>query len=78
MLASNQKKAIKRMFKGADILKRINVMIEGLYCNYGNADSIKHLENRKNEINNSIVLLGWDNDIDSSILKQLDYYSKYK
>ena len=78
MLSNKQKKAIKVMFKRAHSVKCINITIENLYCYYGNADKIKFMEKRKCIIISSIVLLGWDNKISASVLRQLSFYSKYK
>ena len=78
MLSSKQKKAIKVMFKRAHSVKCINITIENLYRDYGNSKKIKLMEKRKSIITASIVLLGWDNKINASVLRQLSFYSKYK
>ena len=78
MLTNNQKRVIKEMFKRADTLKHINIMIDNLYRDHGNSEKIKYMMRRKSVIAASIVLLGWDYNINSGILRRLNKYSQYK
>ena len=78
MLSNKQKHALKVMTKRAYSLKKVNEIIEGLYCGIGNHEQLEHMKKRKKVISASIVLLSWQNKINVSFVRQMKLYSDYK